>query len=84
MQKEQNIGNTNLRLMGAHLRFLRTAKTNLNQAQIAELLNIDRSTYAKYEAGMTQPGIKTIKSIAKNLNVSIDSLLNYGDNEYVR
>ena len=43
-----------------------------------------KRTDAKYEAGMTQPGIKTIKSIAKNLNVSIDSLLNYGDNEYVR
>lgn len=84
MQKDQNNDNNDLRLMGAHLRFLRTTKTDLNQAQLAELLNIDRSTYAKYESGMSQPGIKTIKSIAKVLGESIDSLLNYGDNEYIR
>ena len=81
MQKEKNIDNNDLKLMGAHLHFLRTTKTDLNQAQLAELLNIDRSTYAKYETGMTQPSIKTIKSISKILDVSIDSLLNYEDNE---
>lgn len=42
---------------------------NLTQKQMAEALSIERSTYAYYETGNTQPNAKTILKLAKALNV---------------
>lgn len=78
-----NIEVNDSRLMGKHLCFLRTTKTDLNQSQITELLNIERSTYAKYEAGLTKPGIKTIKHIATILGISVDLLFDYENNDRI-
>ena len=52
-------------------------KSNLTQAQIAVLLNIDRSTYSYYELGRTRPDIDTIVKLAKIFKVSVDDLLEY-------
>lgn len=40
------------------------------QQQVADTLNIDRSTYAYYETGKTTPDINTIIKLAKIYNVS--------------
>ena len=42
-------------MLGGKLRALRQ-KNGWTQKQIAEMLHINRSTYAYYETGATQPG----------------------------
>lgn len=56
------------------LRELRT-KFGYTQNQIAKLLNIDRSTYAYYETGKTQPDITTLLVLSQIYNLSISELL---------
>lgn len=50
-------------------------KIGLSQEQFAEKLNISRSAVAKWESNIGVPDVSNLKSIAKLLNVSIDSLL---------
>ncbi len=45
------------------------------QQQMADALNIERSTYAYYETGKTSPSIDTIMRIKDILNVSLEDLL---------
>ena len=45
------------------------------QQQMADALNIERSTYAYYETGKTSPSIETIMKIKEILNVSLEDLL---------
>lgn len=56
---------------------LRNLRTGLGftQLQVAEALNIDRSTYTYYETGKTVPDIKTIMKLMKIFNVSYEELL---------
>lgn len=51
----------------------------LSQEQLAEALNISRSTVAKWENNIGFPDISNLKSISKLLNMSIDSLLDEND-----
>lgn len=50
------------------------------QQQVADILNVDRSTYAYYESGKSVPDIETIIKLARLYNISIDFLL--GNAEY--
>ncbi|MED4866146.1 helix-turn-helix domain-containing protein [Heyndrickxia faecalis] len=59
---------------GDRLKKLRD-KRNLSQQQLADALNINRSTYARYELGQTQPDFDTLKKIASFYDVSIDYLI---------
>ncbi|OJU11654.1 MAG: hypothetical protein BGN88_07095 [Clostridiales bacterium 43-6] len=52
---------------------------NLTQQQIADTINLDRSTYTYYEIGKTQPTIDTLIKLAKIFNVSVDFLLDYSN-----
>lgn len=45
------------------------------QQQMADALNIDRSTYAYYETGKTNPSLETLMKIKDILNVSLEDLL---------
>ena len=45
-----------------------------SQQQVAELLNVERTTYVKYESGAINPTRK-LTDIAKLYNVSVDFLL---------
>ncbi len=45
------------------------------QQNIADALNIDRSTYAYYERGTTEPDLKTLVKIAKILGVTTSHLI---------
>lgn len=47
----------------------------LSQKQVADALNIDRTTYTKYESGSTQPNLDTIVKIAAIYNISPLELL---------
>ncbi|ATW83097.1 helix-turn-helix transcriptional regulator [Weizmannia coagulans] len=59
---------------GDRLKRLRD-KRNLSQQQLADALNINRSTYARYELGQTQPDFETLEKIASFFDVSIDYLI---------
>lgn len=69
-------------MLGERLRFLRR-QNGFTQRKIAEILNIDRSTYTYYEIGKTTPDINTIKRLASIFKVSIDYLLEYNPNNPV-
>jgi len=48
---------------------------DLSQQQVAEQLNIDRSTYSYYESGRTEPSIDNLKRLARMFGVSMLDLL---------
>ncbi len=63
---------------------LRTCRENcaLSQRQVAEALNIERSTYTKYETGSTEPSLAMLVKLAAIYNVSPTELLpNYEESE---
>lgn len=59
---------------GERLKRLREDK-KISQQQLADKLNINRSTYARYELSQTQPDFDVLKSIADFYEVTIDYLL---------
>ena len=48
------------------------------QQQIADLMEIDKSTYCGYETGKRQPDVQKIKQLSDILGVSGDTLLETG------
>lgn len=44
--------------------------SGLTQQQVADAINVERSTYAYYETGKTTPDIDTIITLSKIFNVS--------------
>lgn len=48
---------------------------DFTQQQIADHLNIDRSTYSYYESGKTEPNYEATQKLCKIFHVSIDELL---------
>lgn len=61
-------------ILGESLRRLRE-KSGYTQQQIANVLNIDRSTYSYYELGKTSPDISTLLTLAGIFSVSLEELL---------
>ena len=62
--------------LGEQLRELRLLRTYYTQAQVAELLSIDRSSYTRYEMGTTEPPISTILKLSEIYGISCDELIN--------
>lgn len=62
---------------GKHLRNLRKTKSDYSQQQMADLLNIGRSTYTYYETGKSEPNYSCLKSISEILKIDYNVLLNY-------
>ena len=60
--------------LGAKLRTLRESY-NFSQSQVAEALNIDRSTYTNYELDKTSPSLETLVKLAHIFNVPKVQLL---------
>lgn len=54
--------------LGLKLKYYRES-CELSQQQIANALNVDRSTYTYYETGKTTPSASTLLKLAKILNV---------------
>ncbi|MGI5954470.1 LexA family protein [Dysosmobacter sp.] len=51
-------------------------KMGLTQADVADHLGIDRSTYAKYETGQSEPNFDMLQKISLLFRTSIDVLIN--------
>lgn len=60
------------------LRELRTAR-KLYQKDLAEFLQVDRTTYAKYETGDSEPPLATLISLAEFFGVTLDYLAGRDD-----
>lgn len=60
--------------IGDRLKTLRL-KNGLTQSQLADKLEIPRTTYANYETNKREPKMDILKKIAENLNVTIDDIL---------
>ncbi len=64
---------------GRHLRDLRKKHSNFSQQEMADMLNISRSTYTYYETGKSEPGQEKLKKICDILGVDFNTLLGYAD-----
>ncbi|MBQ8228176.1 MAG: helix-turn-helix transcriptional regulator [Clostridia bacterium] len=49
-------------------------KLNLTQSDVAEIINKDRTSIAKYESGAAQPPFSVLRLMAKLYDVTIDEL----------
>ncbi len=64
----------------ARLRRLRKSR-GLKQYQVADMLNIHRTTYAKYETSGAEPPLETLCGICRALHISSDVLLGLVEEE---
>lgn len=62
----------------ARLRELRSAN-KWTQEEMAEKLNLHRTTYTKYETGKANPDRECLMQLAQLFHVSVDYLLGQGD-----
>lgn len=61
-------------MLGEKLKLYRE-KHNMTQKEVAEILEVEPGTVSKYELGMIEPNIESIKKLAEIFNVTIDELL---------
>ena len=60
--------------LGRNLIFFRKL-AGLTQQQVADRLNLNRTTYTKYETGASEPSIEILKALAAILEVDVSLLL---------
>ena len=60
--------------IGAEIKSRRIAQ-NLKQQELAERLNLERSTVTKWESGATVPKARSLGAVAKALNCTVSDLL---------
>ena len=65
-------------LLNQRLKYFRTS-SGLTQQQVADVLGLDRSTYAYYETGKTTPDIKSVNKLLKLFNISYYELMEEPD-----
>lgn len=70
-------------VFGKNLKFYRKKK-QLTIADLANKLNIGKSTISSWENGKHSPDIEMINTIADILNVSVDTLLGRNKNKNIR
>ena len=51
------------------------SEAGFTQQQIADEINVDRSTYSNYERAITEPDLKTLKKLADIFRVDVNTLL---------
>ena len=61
-------------MLGEKLKLYRE-KHNMTQKEVAEILGVEPGTISKYELGMIEPNIESIKKLAEIFKVTIDELL---------
>ena len=64
-------------ITGKRLRNLREKK-NVSQAEVANFLGIERTTYTAYESGKSRP-VRYLNQLAQYYNVSVDYILGLSD-----
>lgn len=50
------------------------------QAEVARILGIDRTTYAKYESGTSEPSFEMLQKLARHFSVSVSFLMGADEN----
>ena len=60
--------------LGSNLSYYRKL-AGLTQQQVADMLNLNRTTYTKYETGASEPSIEILKRIADTFGVEVSELL---------
>ncbi len=50
-------------------------KNNMTQKEIAEILGVEPGTISKYESGMIEPNIESLKKLAGTFNITVDELI---------
>jgi len=65
-------------LFSERLKKIRKA-CGFSQAEVAQALDIERTTYTYYELGRHEPGIARIKEMAKLFNMDVATLLGEND-----
>lgn len=65
---------------GDNIQKLRNSK-GMSQQELADAIRIGRSTLANYEQNKREPNYKTLESIAKYFNVSVDYILGITDDK---
>ncbi len=79
MGRKTVIKNSNRdKLIGQNMLKYRTA-AGLSQAKVADYIGVERSSYAKYEAGATEPNYETLSKIVKILNTDYNSILDINE-----
>ena len=48
----------------------------MTQKHIAEILEVEPGTISKYESGMIEPNIESLKRLAETFNITVDELIN--------
>ena len=61
--------------MAENLRFLREYVLEISQQEVADMLNIDRSTYSNYELGKTHPQIPAIVKLCEVFDICFEELI---------
>ena len=56
-------------------------KNKMTQKEIAEILEVEAGTISKYESGMIEPNIESLKRLAETFHITVDELLK--DNEEI-
>lgn len=65
-------------MLGQRLKLIREEK-NINQIELAKILNIGNTTVSQWESGKRQPDYATLIKIADYFHISIDWLLGRTD-----
>ena len=47
----------------------------MTQNEIAEILEVSTATISKYESGLLEPNIESLKRLAQTFNITIDELI---------
>lgn len=47
----------------------------MTQKDIAEILEVEPGTISKYESGMIEPNIESLKRLAETFNITVDELI---------
>lgn len=61
---------------GTHLRKLRK-ENGYTQQQMAEMLNVGRSTYTYYETGNSEPSFQNLKKLCEIFDIDYNTMLDY-------
>lgn len=69
--------------LAENMRFIREC-SGFTQQEIAEQLSVDRSTYAYYEAGKTEPSLQNLLKLCEFYNLEITDLITKGGVQHAR
>ncbi len=69
---------TNKNILSKKLETLRK-NAGLTQKDVADILKIDRTTYTKYETGVTEPNVSYLRKLSEIFGVDLNYLLSDSD-----